>query len=216
MKTLVYCGIHNCGSIMQLVNNYDVIFGFDANPRKIHKAKAILPPKVRKVFGALCDQDTGHVEFNIMKKWDASSSMGTFNPEFHHMKDPDSVLYNTGMKTIKVPCINLANYLERRNVTKIDLLITDLQGMDLTVLKTMSKWIQEKRIVKIQCEVEKDDKPSIYEGLGSNKMKDFLELLSENYDLIEYKTADDWWEGDGVWRLKGVVEEPTTESEVIG
>lgn len=215
MKTLVYCGIHNCNTIMQLIDKFDVIIGFDANPRKIAHAAKILPPKVKKVFGALCDKDTGHIEFNIMKKWDASSSMGTFNPEFHHMKDPNSVLYNTGIKKVKVPCINLSEYLKRRGIEKIDLLVTDLQGMDLTVLKTMESWIKEKRIVKIQCEVEKDDKPNIYDGLGSNKMKDFMELLSENYDLIAYHTVNDWWEGDGVWRLKGVDEPIEIEPEII-
>lgn len=213
MKTLVYCGIHNCNTIMQLVDKFDVIFGFDANPKKIKAAAKILPPKVKKVFGALCEQDTGHIEFNIMKKWDASSSIGTFNPDFHHMRDPKSVLYGTEVKKIRVPCINLSNYLSRRNITKIDLLVTDLQGMDLTVLKTMEQWIREKRIVKIQCEAEKDDTPNIYEGVGNNKLSGFMELLSENYDLIEYKTVNGWWEGDGVWRLKGVdepveIEEP--------
>lgn len=202
MRTLVYCGIHDCSSLKGLEKEFDRIYGFDANPVKVQNAKKIFEGdrRFKFIYGALCDKDTGFVEFNITENWDASSSIGTFNPEFPHMKDPDSKLYNTQVRKINVPCLNLVTFLNAR-VNHVDLLVTDLQGMDLTVLHTLKPWIDAKKITEIRCETEKDSKPQIYEGL-SNKMSGFVELLSANYNLIDFITEEDWWEGDTVWMVK--------------
>jgi hypothetical protein len=89
--------------------------------------------------------------------------------------------------TIEVPAVRLSDFLEERNIDFIDTYCSDIQGNDLTVLKTLSYWIKNKKIGSITCETSKDRLQNIYE-LGDNSESGFKAILDENY----YLAAKGW------------------------
>jgi FkbM family methyltransferase len=205
MKLLFYCGIHNLANFNRLRPYYDRCFGFDANPDKIQAARHAYrdDPNVTFVFGALAEQGGGEVSFTLTTDWDPASSLGTPNPEYMHTKSGKL----KAQRKITVPTVNLQDFCSRHNISTIDTLVTDLQGMDVTVLKTMRDMIERGAIREIQSEVEPDSTPPIYLGIPSNKLRDFQLLLSGTYDLLwtatEGGSAEDAWEMDARWRVKG-------------
>ncbi len=204
MKTLFYCGIHNLVNFNRIRPYYDLCYGFDANPDKIEQAEKFYQNdlNVKFIYGALMEKSGEEVEFTITTNWTAASSLGSPNPEFGHMKS--GLL--TAQKKIKVPTINLYDFCISNNIQEIDTLITDLQGIDLTVLKTLTELIQKGKIREIQCEVEPDDTPTRYLGIPPGKLKDFNQLLSKKYDALwidPVTPSEDSWEMDVRWRVKG-------------
>ncbi|MBI5191898.1 MAG: FkbM family methyltransferase [Nitrospirae bacterium] len=206
MKILFYCGIHNLVNFSRIRPYFDMCYGFDANPDKVVNAGNMYKndPNVKFIYGALTEKSGEDVEFTITTNWDPASSLGMPNPEFGHMIS--GLL--TSQKKIKVPAINLHDFCITNNIQEIDTLITDLQGMDLTVLKSLKDMIQKGQIREIQCEVEPDNTPPRYLGIPESKFSDFTELLSENYDVlwidpVSPQQAEAAWEMDVRWRVKG-------------
>ena len=117
------------------------------------------------------------------------------------------------IKSITVPCINLNNFCKQNNIFFIDNYFSDIQGMDLEVLKTMKPMIDKKLIGTITCEVTKNNKRNIYSDLPDNSENGFAKLLDSNYFLIakgwgalkdytfDYIPESDW-EMDCKWKLK--------------
>ena len=122
--------------------------------------------------------------------------------------------------------------LKSEGVDFIDLYYSDCQGSDLTILKTMKKFIDNKKIGETFIETHADGS-EIYVGLN-NQFSGFKKLLNKNYDFIhaamgtyqaseagparlklngQYASADeledvsDWGvsnpEWDSYWKLKG-------------
>lgn len=163
-----------------------------------------------KIFPyAVTDYD-GEVELNISSNKGASSSIGNFN-ETWQKNYADS---NIKMKEkVKVPCINLLNFCRKNSINYIDDYISDIQGMDLQVLKTMRPMIENKQIGSIRCEVTKDEYGNIYKDLPDNSESGFEHLLSTNYKLVAKGAGlledgvfdnipDEAWEMDCMWTLK--------------
>jgi FkbM family methyltransferase len=202
-KILIYCGINNLLNFNRLRPDYDVCYGFDANPAKIEHAKQLYKndPNAHFIFGALAERSGEEIEFHITNEWDPSSTIGELNPEYVHMRSGKL----TSQTKIKVPTINLYDFCVSNHIQEIHTLLTDLQGMDLTVLKTMNEFIRNRKITEIQCETETDNTPSIHLNLPTNKLKDFKILLSADYDFVWQHpevVPDDWWEMDTRWRVK--------------
>lgn len=207
---LVYLGLHRGANFDSLFRKYDECYGFEANPAlfAILQTKYGKYPNVHLSNVAVADRD-GFVEFNISSNDGASSSIGHFDEQWENFKS-GSVRME---KTITVPSINLYTYLKQRNVDYIDNYVSDLQGMDLQVLRTLKPLIEAKRIGTISCEVTKDDKRNIYSDLPDNNETGFYELLDEHYELIARAAGllndgdfsgvpEGWWELDCKWRAK--------------
>jgi FkbM family methyltransferase len=217
-KILIYVGGHLGYSIGGYVDQFDKIFVFEANPHMCNSIRSNFPAlapdgspsKVQVIQAAVCDKHNETASFYISKNNGDSSSLFQANK--------DGFFYDLieGTEIIQVPTINLYNFLQEKNITYIDTYVSDLQGYDFIVLKTLLPLIQSKRIKYIQCEVEKDDKPATYvnpveENL--NKEKNFYKLLSENYDkvaegngrLVEgyfHPIREEWPEMDILWKAK--------------
>ena len=82
--------------------------------------------------------------------------------------------------------------------------------MDLTVLKTMKTFLDERRIKNIQVEAECDylDEAS-HDGIPGNKEHEFVSLLERNYKLTgkaeghyHPEAADRWINRDLFFSLK--------------
>ena len=206
MKILFYCGINNLVNFNRIRPYYDLCYGFDANPDKIEYAKKMYrsDPGVKIIYGALMEKGGEEVEFTITTDWDPASSLGSPNPEYIPIINNPHIL--AAQKKIKVPTINLYDFCISNDISEIDTLITDLQGIDFTVIKTLSKFIQAGKIREIQCEAEPDDTPTRYLGIPPGKLKNFNELLSGNYDVLWMDPPgppEGSWEMDVRWRIKG-------------
>ena len=116
------------------------------------------------------------------------------------------------IKTIRIPSINLLNFLEERGIRHIDSYISDIQGFDLEVLKTLKPLLDNRQITDITCEVSKDKYGNIYKDIPENNESGFKELLNENYVCIAKgwgvlsegsfnEVPEGSWEMDCKWKL---------------
>ena len=105
----------------------------------------------------------------------ASSSLATINEEGY---SPDEV--------IEVPVRNQYEFLvtERSDIVGIDHYVSDLQGFDLLVLKTMAPFINARLISNIQAETYNDRAPDTYKDVDNN-LSSFRDYLSRNYNLVK-------------------------------
>ncbi|TRX41252.1 FkbM family methyltransferase [Flavobacterium restrictum] len=204
-QVLVYLGVHTGAGLDELIQSYAVCYGFEANPELYH----LLLKKYKKynnihIINAAVTDYNGVVSFNISSNNGASSSVGAFKAGWN-----DSIKM---VRTIKVPAIRLSDFLNEKSINFIDTYCSDIQGNDLTVLKTLESLIRAKKIGSISCETSKDKYENIYE-LGDNSESGFKALLGENYYLAakgwgilkdgEFVEVDDnWWEMDCKWNLK--------------
>lgn len=204
-RVLIYLGLHKGSSFDQLISSHKICYGFEANP-ELYKnliKKYRFYKNVHIINAAVTDYN-GVIKFNISSNNGRSSSIGEFKQNW---PNDIKMLY-----TIEVPAVRLSDFLEERNIDFIDTYCSDIQGNDLTVLKTLSNWIKNKKIGSITCETSKDKHQNIYE-LGDNSESGFKAILDENYYLAakgwgvlkdgEYVEVDDsWWEMDCKWKLK--------------
>jgi FkbM family methyltransferase len=195
MKTMIYAGVNRGEGFFPRVKDFDRSIGFEANPGlcKIlqetvdrHKLDG-----VEIVNAALYDFD-GEIEFNLNTN-DCASSIGKINNDIHPSIKT--------VRVIKVRSLNLLNFLMEQNIEHIDFYLSDLQGVDLMVLKTLQPFLNMRKIDVLQCEVGKDDRPPVYLDLY-NKFTGFKELLSANYEIIDHKKVAEHITEDIVWTVK--------------
>lgn len=204
-STLIYLGLHKGAGFDELISTHRFCYGFEANPEFYKQLiKKYRFYKNINIINAAVTDYNGVVQFNVSSNDGRSSSIGEFKQDW---PNDIKMLY-----TIEVPAISLSKFLEDNNINFIDTYCSDIQGNDLTVLKTMSSWIKNKKIGSITCETSKDKYENIYD-LGDNSEYGFKQLLDENYYLAakgwgvlkdeEYKEVDEgWWEMDCKWKLK--------------
>lgn len=212
MKTLIYVGAHQGNSLANFVNLYNKIYAFEANPHfcKILKQRFQNNSNVEIINAAICEKHNDFLEFNISKNNGDSSSILEANP--------DNELYFDiiAKEKVKVPTVNLCNFFNEKNIDYVDSYISDIQGYDLIVLKTLKPYIEAGKINSIQCEVEKNDKISIYKNTdieNTNKEKNFDLFLKDRYKKVASgwgylengkleDVPDNWCEYDVKWELK--------------
>jgi FkbM family methyltransferase len=195
MKTMIYAGVNKGEGFFPKVSDFDQSLGFEANPKLYRALQKRLDIEnfrnVEIINAALCDFD-GEVMFNINND-NYTSSIGMINNDVH----PSIKTINA----IKVKALNLYYFLKAQNIDYIDFYLSDLQGMDLAVLGTLKPFLDEKKIEVLQCEVGKDDRPSVYVGLY-NKFSGFQDILSDNYEIIDHRKVEEDFTEDIVWRVK--------------
>ncbi len=207
---LLYLGLHKGASFNLLFREYESCYGFEANPEifKDLQKRFGKYPNVH-LFNMAVAQYDGEIEFNISNNNGSSSSIGNFNENWGNYKSSQIKM----IKTISVPCVNIASFCKKHNIDFIDTYVSDIQGMDFEVLKTMKPMIDERRIDTIICEVARNDKGNVYCDLPDNMEKEFEELLRDNYRLVAKgwgvlkdgqfeEIPDGAWEMDCKWRLK--------------
>lgn len=202
---LIYAGLHEGSSFDGIFTNYERCYGFEANPEIFEKliVKYKRYPHVH-LFNVAVSSHDGKTDFNI-SNMTASSSIGQFDKEFGGGL--------TIEKTISVPTVNLYNFLTRHGIDFVDDYISDIQGMDLEVLKTLKPFIQARKIGTITCEVTKNKHRNIYNDLPDNNETGFHDLLHEHYELVATgwgilkdgvfsAVPDHWWEMDCKWKRR--------------
>lgn len=207
---LVYAGVNRGGSFFKFAKYFDYAIGFEANPDLcriiLESANCNNIKNIEIINAALCDFN-GEIEFNLCND-PGTSSIGIVNDKVYGDKFKI-------VKKIKVKAVNLYDFLCSRGIQSIDFYVSDIQGYDLCVLKTLKPFIEKKLIKRIQCEVEKDVTPSShnsYKNAPSNKESDFSLLLSNNYTITKYDTKSEWQTVDIQWQASKQ-EEPKSYSQ---
>jgi FkbM family methyltransferase len=204
--TLIYLGLHKGASFSKIFFRYKVCYGFEANPELYQVLPRIIKwfPNVY-IYNKIVSNTEGQMQFNISNNQGASSSIGTFKEGWNN---------NIKMlKTITVSSINLMRFISDRNIDFIDDYISDIQGFDLQVLKTLKPMIDERRIETITCETAKDKYSNIYENAEDNSFTGLKNFLGKNYECVSIgwgvlqdgvfnEVPENWWEFDSKWRLK--------------
>ncbi|MFA6924559.1 MAG: FkbM family methyltransferase [Bacteroidales bacterium] len=209
---LFIIGMDSNGIFDLMYRGYEKCYGFEANPERFEKLvkKYGKQPNIY-IHNVAVAQYDGEVVLNISSNNNgASSSLGNFNKTWQEQYKAEKIEI---VKSIKVPCINLHNFCIKNNISYIDDYLSDIQGMDLEVLKTMNPMIEQKRIGTITCEVTKNEKRNVYSDLPDNSENGFAELVNTNYELIAKghgalkdnkfdKISKDEWEMDCKWKIK--------------
>lgn len=179
MRTLVYVGTNVGNSLWNMIQDYDVVYAFEPDPETfLELQRRFKQFEWVKLVNVACSDYEGELDFYVTPNR-VSSSLADASPT-EKMNDEFS---QHVQKVIKVKSINLANYLQSEGVEEIDTYLSDTQGSDLTILKTIKeKYIDTKKINNLFIETHGDN-IEIYDGLN-NQFKEFKKILSENYEFI--------------------------------
>lgn len=191
---LFYCGLNRGASFDNLFPHFDICHAFEANPDLALRAKIKYAGlrHVHIIHGAL-GRSNGSANLFIANNRGESSSLGKFNLEWSRETNISA------SKTIRVPAINLHAYCIKNRITYITEYISDLQGMDLEVLKTLKPYLEAGTIGAIQCEVTQPN-VDVYQDLPSNQEEEFERLLAGSYKKTgEFNVGK--WEKDCRWEL---------------
>ena len=178
MKTLVYVGANVGVSLWGLFDKFDKVYVFEPDPEMFSDLKRKYNQfEWVTLVNAACSDKNGQAKFYVTGNR-VASGLGESSKEFQEVYGENA----STLKEITVDTINLGEYLESEGVDFIDLYYSDCQGSDLTVLKTMKKFIDEKKIGETFMETHADGS-EIYVGLN-NHFSGFKKLLDKNYDFI--------------------------------
>lgn len=148
---------------------------------------------------AACGAKAGEAVLNVYNQFGLSSSLGVCTDQARDKyKQHDLSLRNQ----ITVKVVNLYEWLVEHEIEEIETLVTDAQGMDLTILKTLKPMLYKHKIKHIQCEADGRDFKH-YEGLPDNSMMGFYRLMGQ-YPLYTPRVLPDRndWNPDLVWDLE--------------
>ena len=208
MTTLVYVGANTGDSLWHIFNQYDNVYAFEPDPEIFE----VLNKKFGQfewvtLVNAACGQEKGTAKFYVTPNR-VSSSMSIVSTSTHDEDHPQRKY-----REIEVDVINLYEYLIGEGVDYIDYYVSDAQGSDLNILKTITNFVNEKKINQLYIETHGNGL-YLYDGLN-NQFDEFKELLSENYDfeyaslgrlggkiVSEQDIPEGEYEWDSAWKVK--------------
>ena len=208
MSTLVYVGANQGNSLWNMIQDYDKVYAFEADPEifKVLK-KRFQQFEWVTLINAACSDSKGKSKFYITPNR-VSSSLSTVSSTTHDNDHPQRKFLE-----IEVDTINLFEYLQKEGVDYIDFYQSDIQGSDLNVLKTLKPYIENKKIDKMFIETHGDNL-YIYDNLY-NQFQGFKDLLDDNYKFVyaslgsqnnkivsEQEIPEGEYEWDSFWEVK--------------
>uniref|UniRef100_UPI0040483127 FkbM family methyltransferase n=1 Tax=Algoriphagus sp. TaxID=1872435 RepID=UPI0040483127 len=199
---LVYVGANVGESLGRICYRFEYTFAYEPNPVNFEKAKHRLRrDKNIKLFNLAASDNKGTANLNISDNGNdfAASSLAEYSST-RKIGIQGQIIVNT---------IILSDHLQEQGVTHIDYYVSDTEGYDLIILRTMNTFIVNNRIHKIACEIvkKKDDGPF---KIVCSSMDDFKEFLPINYELkatgwtnlkenVFDEVPDDWNFYDALW-----------------
>jgi len=177
MKTLVYFGSNQGDSLNYLLRfNFDKILCVDADPSALNNLKN----RYKNVSNLIAINTC--LTSDINKK--------EVNFYFNKNRATNSILKSNCLENEKIETIKtsyLPEILKFYNIENISLYVSDLQGSDLEILKTIEDFIQNEKIEEIFIETYNDLNPFYVDP--NNHIKDYINLLGEKYK-IDYMSGD--------------------------
>ena len=210
MSTLVYVGANVGSSLWNMFQDYDSVYAFEPDPEMFFELnKRFKQFEWVTLINAACSESDGELDFYITPNRvssslsDASSNEKSIKGFSQHVQ-----------KVIKVKTVNLSNYLQSEGVEEIETYLSDAQGSDLNILKTLKNfYIDTKKIKKMIIETHGNG-IEIYDNLN-NQFDEFKKILSDSYKFIhaslgsqggkivnEENIPDGEKEWDSYWEVK--------------
>jgi FkbM family methyltransferase len=166
---LLYLGANHGNSLVRIFYKFKRVIAIEANPalcvilkkkfkKKIEIYNYAVGEKNKKTYLNIYDQDSTNASINVLK-----------NKKIN--------------KKIKINEINLSSFLKKKKIKKIDYYISDLEGMDYTVLRSIKNYLILKNVEFIQHECTIDSLSGPYKKKSNNE-KLFKNILSKNYKKI--------------------------------
>lgn len=210
MSTLVYVGANVGHSFGRILRHFDKVYAFEPDPEMFSQLENRYGSMENvTLVNAACSTEDGEATLYITGNR-VATSLGDGSNGFKSVHGFNAEV----IKTITVKTINLYNYLKEEGVDVIHLYVSDAQGSDLNILKTMKEYIDSGSIGELFLETHGNGS-FLYEGLD-NQFNGFKELLSDNFEFVhaslgchngrivkEQDIPSDDPEFDSYWRLKG-------------
>lgn len=169
MKTLVYVGAHVGVGLSKYVEDHDRVYAFEPDPVTFMSlAERFGSVSGVRLINAACSDKDGEATFYLFNSRQ-SSSLSDANPSY---------AARTHDKTI-VKTINLYDFLVSEGVEYIDTYVSDVQGADLSVLRTIEPFVRGRKIGIMEIETHWDG-PRIYEDFD-NSISAFRKFMIPEY-----------------------------------
>ena len=177
MTTLVYVGTNVGNSLWEMFDKYDSVYAFEADPEMfVNLNRRFKQFEWVTLVNAACSEFDGEQDFYVTPNRVSSSLSDVSLAE----KELGCVPF---LKKIIVKTINLSNYLKSNSINEIETYVSDIQGSDLNVLKTLKNdFIDTKKIKQIFVETHGNGF-ELYAGLD-NQFDGFKTMLADNYNFI--------------------------------
>jgi FkbM family methyltransferase len=208
MSILVYIGTNEGCGLEEYADLYDKVYAFEPDPEMFDKLVDKFKTKNNIIFvNAACSDTAGMKTLYVTENRHSTSlselSDYSLTYGFSGGKSP--------FKTFTVLCVNLYDYFIENGIDYIDTLITDCQGSDLSIIKTIKSFVDDRKIGELFCETH-GTSVELYSGLY-NQFDGFKEILSENYQVKDFyldgklvsKETEPFVEWDTHWILKDAV-----------
>lgn len=205
MTTLVYVGTNEGEGLKEYVDLYDKVYAFEPDPEIFERLVNRFQDKKHIIFVNAACSDTAGIKTLYVTENRHSTSLSKLSDY--------SLTYGfsggkAAFKTFDVFCVNLYDYFLEFQIDYVDTLITDCQGSDLSILKTIKPYIDNKKIGELFCETH-GTSVELYAGLD-NQFAGFKELLLDNYEVKDFyldgklmsKESEPFVEWDTHWILK--------------
>jgi len=177
MSTLVYVGANVGGSLWSMFRQYDLVYAFEPDPEIFaHLKNTYNSYSWVHLVNAACSENNGKAKFYVTPNR-VSSSLNVVSTSTHDEASPQR-----DFREIVVKTINLCEYLTEVGVDYIDYYLSDAQGSDLNILKTLKPYINNKKIGKMFIETHGNGL-YLYDNLY-NQFDGFKELLCKNYKFV--------------------------------
>jgi FkbM family methyltransferase len=205
MTVLVYIGTNEGYGLDEYVDLYDQVYAFEPDPEIFETLKTRFKDKKNIIFvNAACSDTSGIKTLYVTENRHSTSlsELSDYSLQYGFSGGKSS------FKTFEVNCVNLYDYLLENSISYIDTLITDCQGSDLSILKTIKPFIDDRKIGELFCETHGTE-VKLYSELN-NQFEGFKELLSSNYEIKDFyldgklmsKETEPFVEWDTHWILK--------------
>lgn len=173
-KVIVIVGPHKGDRIISdLCSRHHEVYLFEPMPEAAKWLAKYNDDPLIHVIEAACGSTAGRQPMNIYNRG-LSSSLGVCTAQ---ARDAFAEANLALAGTFEVEVVNLFDYLRDKGLDGFETLLTDAQGMDLEILKTLSPWLSERKIRTIICEADSDGFRH-YDGLPSNNESDFHDFMA--------------------------------------
>ncbi len=213
-RTLVYLGCNEGRGVDRLLQRYsfDTVLLVEGDPISFSVLKDRFGenPNITLVNSCLVPEaGVSSIEFYRTGNFVSSSILAL--PD-----DGSAKAYGGLREVVNLPAAFLPEILDNSKIDVVNFLVSDLQGADFLILKSLRRYLMEGRIHEIFIETHKRDN-ILYKG-SRNSFREHRELLKEMYkvnyfshdgkilgtaeDLVEFFAEDAYEEVDVHWSLR--------------
>lgn len=213
-KILIYIGLNKGEGLKRVLNqtSFTKVIGFEPIPELFEKLKLEYQNNEKiEILPYVVDTEDQIKTFFVTQQ-DSDSSI-TYSSSLYEISEDYRKYKKSDISTqikIEVKSISLLTFLKERNIDFIDTYISDAEGNDFKILSSIREFTDNKKIKIIQVESEPDYVDwSQRVNQPNNKEKDFVNLLSTNYELTDKEkgiydnnSQNKWVNRDITFKLK--------------